>query len=160
VPVALFADSVFTPEVFTPQPGPTTQSDWHQKPGRAGAVRRAPSASVSLSTGVPSAASRKHDPYRERNWIAGAAIVLAVLSIPALGWRVTSDLSPLTESIFAGAPVGVALFAVAASVRRGVGVVASIIALVLSGGVLAVGFLVDPAIIRSAVDAVLGLLPS
>jgi hypothetical protein len=39
-------------------------------------------------------------------------------------------------------------------------VVASIIALVLSGGVLAVGFLVDPAIIRSAVDAVLGLLPS
>jgi hypothetical protein len=161
VPVALFADSVFTPDVFTPPPGPTTQSDWHQNSGRGSTVRRGPTGgSVSLSTAVPTAASRKHDPYRQRNWMAGVAVVLAVLSIPALGWRISADLPPLTESTFAGAPVGVALLALLTSVRRGVGVVASIIAVVLSGAVLAVGFLVDPAIIRSAVDVVLGLLPS
>jgi hypothetical protein len=161
VPVALFADSVFTPEVLSPPPGPTSQSDWHQKAGRGSTVRRVPTGgSVSLSTAVPTAASRKHDPYRQRNWIAGVALVLAVLSIPALAWRISADLPPLTESTFAGAPVGVALLALLASVRRGVGVVTSIIAVALSGAVLAVGFLVDPAIISSAVDAVLGLLPS
>jgi hypothetical protein len=161
VPVALFADSVFTHDVFTPPPGPTSQSDWHQKAGRGTTARRGPTGgSVSLSTAVPTAASRKHDPYRQRNWIAGLAVVLAVLSIPALAWRITADLPPLTESIFAGAPVGIALLALLASVRRGVGVVASIIAVVLSVAVLAVGFLVDPAIITSAVDAVLGLFPS
>jgi hypothetical protein len=161
VPVALFADSIFSPDVFTPPAGPTTQSDWHQTTGRGTTARRGPTGgSVSLSTAVPTAASRRHDPYRERIWIVGVAVVLAVLSIPALGWRMSVDLPPLTQSIFAGAPVGVALLALLTSVRRGIGVVASVIAVVLSGAVLAVGFLVDPAVIRSAVDAVLGLLPS
>ncbi|MCU1417140.1 MAG: hypothetical protein JWP32_1314 [Schumannella sp.] len=160
VPFALFADSAVSPAVFTPPAKPTTQSDWHSQTGRGVVPKRQVAGSVSLSTGLPDAASRKHDPYRERNWIAGLAVILAVLSIPALGARVLiTDLPALTQSIFAGAPIAIALLALVVSIRRGVGTVASIIAVVIAGGVLAVGLLVDPAILRGIADSVMALLP-
>lgn len=160
VPLSLFADSGVSPAVFTPAVKPATQSDWHNQTGRGVVPKRQVSGSVSLSTGVPTAASRKHDPYRERNWIAGLALVLALLSIPALGARVLiSDLPPLTQSIFAGAPIAVALLALVVSIRRGSGIVVSIIAVVISGGVLAASLLVDPAILHDLASSVVDLLP-
>lgn len=160
VPLSLFADSGVSAAVFAPVAKPTTQSDWHNQTGRGALPKRQVAGSVSLSTGVPTAASRKHDPYRERNWIAGLALVLAVMSIPALGARVLiTDLPPLTQSIFAGAPIAVALLALVVSVRRGVGIVLSIIAIVISGGVLAAGLLVDPAILHDLASSVVALLP-
>jgi hypothetical protein len=160
VPFSLFADPAFDPAVLAPAQQPASQEDWHNQTGRGRAPKRQVAGSVSLSTSVPTAASRKHDPYRERNWIAGVAIVLAVLSIPALGARVVFDLPPLTQSIFAGGPIAIALLALAMSVRRGVGIVLSIVATLLAGAVLAAGLLIDPEILRDAVNAVVGLLPS
>jgi uncharacterized membrane protein len=159
VPLSLFADSGVSPDVFTPVAKPTSQSDWHNQTGRGVLPKRQAAGSVSLSTGVPTAASRKHDPYRERNWIAGVALLLAILGIPALGARVMIDLPPLTVSIFAGAPIAVSLLAVAMSVRRGVGVVLSVIATVIAAATLAASLLVDPAVLRSIAASVVALLP-
>ncbi|CAN5547113.1 hypothetical protein BH09ACT4_BH09ACT4_13250 [soil metagenome] len=159
VPLNLFADSVFAPEVLTGRPKPSSQSDWHAQSGRGVVPKRQVGGSVSLSTGSSTAAVRKHDPYRERNWIAGVALVLAILSIPALAVRFLVELPPVTQSVFGGAPIAISLLAVALSVRRGNGIVASIIAVVISGAVLAAGLLVDPAILKSIVDQVMALLP-
>lgn len=159
VPLNLFADSVFTPDVLTPPaPRPDTQSDWHSRGGRSTTVRRQSGGSVSLSTGTQTGAARKHNPY-ERNWIAGVALVIAIFSIPALGMRTLVDLPPLSQSIFAGAPIAIALLALVTSIRRSVGIVVSSIAVVIAGGVLAAGLLVDPAVLKSLVDSILALLP-
>lgn len=159
VPLNLFADSVFTPDVLTPPaPRPDTQSDWHTRGGRGTTVRRQSGGSVSLSTGPQTGAARKHNPY-ERNWIAGVALVIAIFSIPALGMRSLVDLPPLSQSIFAGAPIAIALLALVTSIRRSVGIVVSSIAIFIAGGVLAAGLLVDPAILKSLVDSILALLP-
>ena len=88
------------------------------------------------------------------------AIVLAVLSIPALAARVLWDLPPLTQSIFAGAPIGISLLALARAARHRSGRVLSIIALVISLATLAVACLVDPEVIRGIVDSIAGLLPA
>jgi hypothetical protein len=160
VPFALFADSVFSPDVLIPPAKPTTQSDWHSGTSGRGAVpKRQSGGSVSLSTSLPNAASRKHDPYRQRNWIAGLAIVLAVLSIPALGARVLVDLPPVTQSIFGGAPIAISLLALVVSIRRGSGLVLSIVAILISGAVLAAGLLLDQGTLKSIVEQVLALLP-
>lgn len=160
VPFTLFADAAFDPAVLAPAQQPSSQSDWHSQSGRGTAPKRQVAGSVSISTGVPTAASRKHDPYRERNWIAGLALALAILSIPALGARVVFDLPPLTQSIFAGAPIAISLLAVAMSVRRGVGIVMSIVAAGISAAMLAAGLLIDPVVLRGIVDAITGLLPA
>ena len=85
--------------------------------------------------------------------------MLAILSIPALGARVLVELPPMTQSIFAGAPIALSLLALVISFRRGAGVVVSIIAVVISAAVLAAGLLIDPATLRSLVDSVIALLP-
>lgn len=159
VPLSLFADSAFDPAVLAPAQGPTSQSDWHNQSGRGVVPKRQAAGSVSLSTGVPTAGSRKHDPY-ERNWLAGFALVLAIAGIPALGANAMFTLPAVTESIFLGAPLAISLLAVWMSVRRGVGIVVSIVAVVISGAVLAAGLLTPPETIRGLVDAVLALLPA
>jgi hypothetical protein len=135
-----------------------TQEDWHAQPSLGAEIQRHAAGSVSLSTRVP-AASRRHDPYRQRNWTAGIALVLAVLSIPGLGWRSVSELPLLTQSIFAGAPIAVALLGLALSFRRGSGLILSIVAAVISGATLAAGLLIDPAVLRGLTESVLALLP-
>ena len=85
----------------------------------ARARRRCPRRCASSS----GAAARQSDPY-DRNWIAGVAIALAVLSIPGLAARVLWDLPALTQSIFAGAPIGISLLALVRGARRGSGLVA------------------------------------
>jgi hypothetical protein len=135
-----------------------TQEDWHAQPSLGTEIQRQGAGSVSLSTRVP-AASRRHDPYRQRNWTAGIALVLAVLSIPGLGWRSVSELPLLTQSIFAGAPIAVALLGLALSFRRGSGLILSIVATVISGATLAAGLLIDPAVLRALTENVLALLP-
>lgn len=160
VPVTLFADHVFDPAVLTPPPpGPSTQSDWHTVGGRTGATRRQPAGSVSLSTQAPSAAARRHDPYRERNWVAELALALAVLSAPALVLRLAWDLPALTQGIFGGAPIAIGLLALASAIRKGSGIVLSIVAIVIAGLVLLAGFVVDPAILTGIADTVTGWLP-
>jgi hypothetical protein len=144
--------------VPTARAEPRSQSDWHAQPARGVTVRRHGAGSVSLSTQVPSRESRRHDPYRQRNWAAGLALVLAMLGIPALGWRVVSDLPALTQSIFAGAPIAVALLALALALRRGTGLILSIVATLISGAVLLVGLLAEPAALRSIVHTVTGML--
>lgn len=156
VPLNLFADSVFDAAALAPSSGPSTQSEWHAQTGRGPHPTRPVAGSVSLSTRVPSAESRKHDPYRERNWIAGVALLLAVLSAPALAVSVAWDLPAITRGIFGGAPVAIALLAIAASVRRGTGVVMSIIATLIAGGVLLAGFVVDASAFESLVATVSG----
>ena len=108
---------------------------------------------------VAGLAGSRNDPY-DRNWIAGVAIVFAVVSIPALAARVLWDLPPLTQSIFASAPVGISLLALARAARHRSGRVLSIIALVISAATLAASFLVDPEVIRGIVDSIAGLLPA
>lgn len=159
VPLTLFADSVFPPAVLTGPTGPSSQSDWHNQTGRVSTVRRQSGGSVSLSTAAPSAAGRRNDPY-DRSWMSGLAIVLAVLSIPALALSVAWDLPPLTQSIFGGAPIAIGLLALVAAVRRGRGIVLPVVAVIISGGVLLTGILVDHEILRSIVATVTGLLPS
>ena len=135
-----------------------SQEDWHAQPSLGAEVNgRQATGSVSLSTRA--SASRRHDPYRQRNWTAGLALALALLSIPGLGWRSIAELPALTQSIFAGAPIAVALLGLALSFRRGSGLILSIVAIVISGGVLAAGFLVDPAVLREITQSVLALLP-
>jgi hypothetical protein len=158
VPFSLFADSVVNPAVLAPIAGPSTQEDWHNTTGRGTQVRRQVSGSVSLSTAGASS-KRISDPY-ERNWIAGLAIVLAVLSIPALALRVAWELPPLTQSILAGAPIAISLLARAMGFRRGRRIVLPLVATLISAAVVAAGFLVPPAILVGAVDWVIGLLPS
>ena len=158
VPLNLFADSAATPEVFAPTASrPDTQSDWHSRGGRGAAVRRQSAGSVSLSTGGQTG-TRKANPY-ERNWIAGLALVIAILSIPALGLRSVVELPPLTQSIFAGAPIALALLALVTSIRKSAGIVVSAIAVVIAGAVLAAGVFVDPAVLKSVVDSILALFP-
>jgi hypothetical protein len=157
VPFRLFADGGFDPAVLEPVTGPETQSDWHTQAVRAPQVSRQAHGSVSLSTEVP--AVRRHDPYRQRNWTAGLALVLAVLGIAALGWRSVADLPAVTQSIFAGGPIAISLLALVLAIRRGGGLILSIVALVLSAGVLLAGLLVEPELIRQATESVLGLLP-
>jgi len=151
------------PVTFAPPPAHPTerhssQSEWHQSRAQQ-SVRRPVVASVSTTTRAASSASRAHDPY-DRNWIAVVAIVLAVLSIPALAARVLWDLPALTQSIFAGAPVGISLLALASGVRRRSGIVLSIVAVVLSLVTLVAAWVVDPALIRGAVDGIAGLFPA
>jgi hypothetical protein len=135
-----------------------TQSDWHQS--RARPIQRIAVAPVSTTTRPASGAARNQgDPY-DRNWIAGVAIVLAILSIPGLAARVLWDLPPLTQSIAAGAPIGISLLAFARAARHRSGRVLSIIAVVISAATLAASFLVDPAVIRDVVDSIAALLPA
>lgn len=157
VPLSLFADSALNPAVLAPIAGPTTQEDWHNQVGRGSQVRRHGSGSVSLSTAGGAGLSR--DRYQP-NWIAGLAIVLAVLSIPALALRVAWELPPLTQSILAGAPIAIGLLALATSIRRGGRFVLSLVAVLISAAVVVAGFVVDPALLTAAVDWVVGLLPS
>ena len=144
-----------------PQPLPEThssQSEWHQT--RARPIQRVGVAPVSTTTrSSSSAAGSQNDPY-DRNWIAGVAIVLAILSIPGLAARVLWDLPPLTQSIFAGAPIGISLLALASAARRRSGLVLSIIAVVISAGTVVAAWVVDPEIIRGIVDSIVGLLPA
>ena len=159
VPLNLFADSVVAPAALMPAAAPASQSDWHNQGGRGAGARRQPNGSVSLSTALPTAASRRNDPY-ERSWMSGLALVIALLSIPALALRVAWELPPLTQSILGGAPIAIALLALVASIRRTGRFVLPLIAVVISGLVLLAGILVDPAILKSAVDSVIALLPA
>jgi hypothetical protein len=133
-----------------------TQSEWHQ--ARARPIQRVGVAPVSTTTRA-TAVGRQNDPY-DRNWIAGVAIVLAILSIPGIAARVLWDLPPLTQSIFAGAPIGVALLAVARAARHRSGMVVSIVAIVIAAGTLLAGLFMDPELIRSIVASITGLLPA
>ncbi|MEO5921440.1 MAG: DUF2510 domain-containing protein [Pseudolysinimonas sp.] len=135
-----------------------TQSEWHQT--RARPIQRVGVAPVSTTARLDSSTSaRQNDPY-DRNWIAGLAIVFAVLSIPAIGVRVLMDLPALTQSIVAGAPIGISLLAFARAARHRSGLVLSLIALVISVVTLLIAWLVDPAVIQDVADMVLGLLPA
>ena len=135
-----------------------TQSDWHQS--RARPIQRVGVAPVSTTTRPASGAARgQGDPY-DRNWIAGVAIVVAVLSIPGLAARVLWDLPPLTQSIAAGAPIGISLLAFARAARHRSGRVLSIVAIVISAATLAASFLVAPEVIRGIVDSIAALLPA
>lgn len=158
VPLSLFADSIVNPAVLAPISGPATQEDWHNRVGRGSNVRRQVAGSVSLST-AGATSTRSTDPY-DRNWIIGLAIVLAVLSIPALFLRVAWELPAITQSIFVGAPIAIGVLALAMSIRRGRGVALSIVAVVISVLVLVAGIVVDPAILTGVVDTVAGLLPA
>ncbi len=151
------------PVAFAAPPAPAperhaSQSEWHQT--RAKPIQRpsAPPLSTSMRTSS-GAAARQSDPY-DRNWIAGVAITLAVLSIPGIAARVLWDLPALTQSIFAGAPIGISLLALARAARRGSGLVLSIVAVVLSAAALVTAWVIDPALVQQAVDAVTGLLPA
>jgi len=158
VPLNLFADSVFTPAALAPVSGPTTQEDWHNQGGRGTKVRRQVAGSVSLTTaGVSS--KRISNPYQP-NWVAGLALIVAVLSIPALALRVAWELPPLTQSIIAGAPIALALLALVSSIRSGARVVVAVIALVVSVLVVVAGFVVPGTVFTAAVDWVIALLPS
>lgn len=160
VPLRLFADGGFDPAVLTPAaPPPSTQEDWHSRSGKATTLQRTTSGSVSLSVKAPAGGSRRNDPYGQRNWSAGLALVLALLSIPALAWRAVADLPALTHSILAGAPIAIALLALALSLRRGRGLILSIVSIVISGAVLLAGFLLDPEVVRDITGSVLALLP-
>ena len=151
------------PATFAAAPPPPTerhasQSEWHQT--RAKPIQRPSATPVSTSMRTSSgAAGRQSDPY-DRNWIAGIAIALAILSIPGLAARVLWDLPPLTQSIFAGAPIGISLLALVRGARRGSGLILSIIAVVLSAATLVAAWIVDPALVQAAVDAIVGLLPA
>jgi hypothetical protein len=150
------------PVTFGAPPAPreshATQSEWHRT--RARPIQRLAQAPVSTTTRpVSGPAGSRNDPY-DRNWIAGVAIVFAIVSIPALAARVLWDLPPLTQSIFASAPVGISLLALARAARHRSGRVLSIIALVISLATLAVSFLVDPEVIRGIVDSIVGMLPA
>lgn len=158
VPLNLFADSIVNPAVLAPAAPPSTQEDWHNRAGRGTQVRRQVAGSVSESTAGASS-KRASDPY-ERNWIAGLAIVLAVLSIPALALRVAWDLPPLTQSILAGAPIAISLLALATGFRRGRRIALPLVATIISAAVVAASFLVPPAMLVGAVDWVTGLLPA
>lgn len=158
VPLNLFADSIVNPAVLTPAAPPATQEDWHNRAGRGTQVRRQVAGSVSESTSGASS-KRTSDPY-ERNWIAGVAIVLAVLSIPALALRVAWELPPLTQSILAGAPLAISLLALATGFRRGRRIVLPLVATIISAAVVAASFLVPPAMLVGAVEWVTGLLPA
>jgi hypothetical protein len=52
------------------------------------------------------------------------------------------------------------LLALVRAGRRGSGLVVSIIAVVLSAATLVAAWVVDPALVQAAVDAVTGLLPA
>ena len=158
VPLNLFADSVVSPAALAPAVKPTSQYDWHNQTGRGVVQKRHQGGSVSLSTGLPSADAQKHNPY-QRNWLSGVALVLAILSIGGLAVRTQIELPALSQSIFAGAPIAVSLLALALSIRAGRGIVISIVAVLIAGGVLVAGLLVDPAVLKSLVDSVLALLP-
>ena len=82
------------------------------------------------------------------------------MSIPGLAARVLWDLPPLTQSIFAGAPIGISLLALARAARHRSGRVLSIIALVISVTTLVAAWIVDPEIIRGIVESIVGLLPA
>jgi hypothetical protein len=135
-----------------------SQSEWHQS--RARPIQRVGVAPVSSTTrSLSNPADRHGDPY-DRNWIAGVAIVLAIASIPGIAARVLWDLPPLTQSIFAAAPIGISLLALARAARHRSGRVLSLIAVVISAGTLIAGWVIDPGLIRSIVDAIAGLLPA
>ncbi len=141
-----------------PRESHATQSEWHQN--RARPIQRVATPPVSLTTRTAtSAAARQNDPY-DRNWIAGVAIVLAVVSVPGLAARVLWDLPPLTQSMFAIAPIGVALLALARAVRHRSGRILSIVAVVISVGVILVSVFVDPEVIRGIVESIVALLPA
>ncbi len=147
---------------FAAPPTPPTerhasQSEWHQT--RARPVQRPSAPPLSTSMRTASDAGRQSDPY-DRNWIAGIAIALAVLSVPGLAARVLWDLPALTQSIFAGAPIGISLLALARAARRGSGMVLSIVAVVVSAATLIAAWVVDPALIQAAVDTITGLIPA
>lgn len=136
----------------------STQSEWHQT--RAKPIQRMAQAPVSTSMRTAARSSgTQNDPY-DLNWIAGVAIVFALLSIPALAARVLWDLPPLTQSIFAGAPIGISLLALARAARHRSGRVLSIIAVVLSVATLVAAWFVDPEVIRGIVDSIVGLFPA
>ncbi|HWH26102.1 MAG TPA: DUF2510 domain-containing protein [Pseudolysinimonas sp.] len=134
------------------------QSQWHAK--ATVPVRRGEFASPSLSSPAVArslAESRRRNPY-DRNWIAILAAFVAVLSVPALAARVMWDLPPLTQSIFAGAPLGISLLALAGAVRGRSGLITSLAATVLSGAMVAIGYFVDPEVLRGIVSSVLALV--
>jgi hypothetical protein len=158
VPLTLFADSVFSPSALAPVSGPTTQEDWHNQTGRGSKVRRQVAGSVSLST-AGSTSKRISDPY-ERNWIAGLALVVAVLSIPTLALRIAWDFPLLTQTVLGGAPIALSLLALATAIRRGGRIAISLISVVVSGLVLVAGLVVDPVIFHSAIEWVTALLPA
>jgi hypothetical protein len=147
------------PVTFAGPPAPreshATQSEWHQT--RARPLQRVAVAPISTTT---RAASSSAGGQYDRNWIAGVAIVFAILSIPAIAARVLWDLPPLTQSIFAGAPIGISLLALARGVRHGSGRVLSLIAVVICVATLVAAWVVDPEVIRGILESIVGLLPA
>jgi hypothetical protein len=141
-----------------PRESHASQSEWHQT--RARPLQRVAVAPISTTTrAASSSGGGQGDPY-DRNWIAGVAIVFAILSIPAIAARVLWDLPPLTQSIFAGAPIGISLLALARGVRHGSGRVLSLIAVVICVATLVAAWVVDPEVIRGIVESIVGLLPA
>src|SRR5204863_1816973 len=106
-----------------------SQSEWHQT--RARPMHRPSAPPVSTTTRAASSTARTSNPY-DRNWVAGVAIAFAILSVPLVAARVLWDLPPLTQSIFAGAPIGVSVLALVRATRQRSGLILSIVALVLS----------------------------
>ena len=150
------------PITFSAPPAPhesyASQSEWHQT--RAKPIQRVGIAPVSTTTRTASNSARaQNDPY-DRNWIAGVAIVLALLSIPGLAARVLWDLPAVTQSIIALAPIGISLLALARAARHRSGRVLSLIAVLISAATLIAAWVVDPAVIRGVVESIVGLLPA
>jgi hypothetical protein len=135
-----------------------SQSEWHQT--RARPVQRVGVAPVSTTTRAASSSAAGHRGSYDRNWIAGVAIVLAVVSIPGIAARVLWDLPPLTQSILAGAPIGISLLAFARAARNGSGRVLSLVAVVICAATLVAAWVVDPELIRGIVESITGSSPA
>jgi hypothetical protein len=80
------------------------------------------------------------DPYRDRNVIAGAALGVALLSIPGTIADVFLDLDPFLGYLIGGVPIALAILGLVASIRLGVSTRMAWLALAISAVTMAAGW--------------------
>ena len=117
VAAAGVAPAATTPVVTTP--AVTTlaaQSAWHDDAPELTRFARDPA--LRPAEPEPAVAPRR-DPYRDRNVLAGFALVVALLSIPGTIADALWELPTIVSFAIGGAPISIALLGLVASIKLG-----------------------------------------
>lgn len=102
---------------------------------------RDPSRRPAVIDDVPTLPQR--DPYRDRNILAGAALVVALASVP---YTIIDAIWPLPDAVsllVSGTPIALAILGLVASIKLGFSTRMAWVALVISALTMGAGFAID-----------------
>lgn len=83
------------------------------------------------------------DPYSDRNWLAGLALVVALLSVPGTIVGLFVTLPDIVQYFVSGVPIAVALLGLVASIKLGFSTRMAWLALAISAVTMIAGWAID-----------------